>query len=92
MAIKNTKVAAPVKVKTRKNHGPKRHLHHAYSKCLRYNVSYGGLLNKYNNYESFALAVMARGVKVGIQAMWDSYSKLPTTAGKDAYLENLSAK
>ena len=89
MAIVNTKVQAPVKIKERKNHGPKRHLFHSYSKALRYHMSYGGIFNKYNNFESFSLAVMSRGIKMGLDRLWDSYCQLRTTAEKDKFLQNL---
>ncbi len=87
MAVRRgSKPAAPVKVRLRKNHGPKRHLWHGLDKVGRIDMGACGCLNKYWDKESFALACNARGVKMCINELWDEYKLLPTCAAKNAYL------
>lgn len=87
-ARKPGKVAAPVKQKLRKRHGPKRHMFKDL-KPMVYLYTQTGILSKYYNYESFALACASRGVKSGIPEMWMDYKLLPTNKDKDAYLANV---
>ena len=87
-ARKPGKVAAPVKQKLRKRHGPKRHMFKDF-KPMVHEFAQTGVLSKYYNYESFTLACAARGVKNGIAEMWMDYKILPTTKDKDTYLANV---
>ena len=90
MAVrKGGKPAAPVKVRLRKNHGPKRHLWHGLDKVGRIDMGACGCLSKYWDKESFGLACNARGVKIGINDLWEEYKLLPTCVAKDAYLANI---
>lgn len=90
MAVrKGGKPAAPVKVRLRKNHGPKRHLWHGFDKVGRIDMGSCGLLNKYYDKESFALACSSRGVRVCVSELWDEYKLLPTQKDKDEYLANI---
>lgn len=90
MAVKRRGgAAAPVKQRLRKNHGPKRHLWHAYGKVHRIKFAQDGILSKYWDKESFALACNARGVKICINELWDEYKLLKTCVEKDAYLKEL---
>lgn len=50
------------------------------------------VLNKYNDFESFALAVMARGIKMSEQDLeytWARYFPLPTHKAKDEFLKDM---
>ncbi len=86
-ARKPGKVAAPVKMKLRKNHGPKRHMFKEL-KPMVHLFAQAGLLTKYNNYESFALSCAARGVKNGVPEMWSEFKLLPRKE-QDQYLANI---
>ena len=72
-----------------KSHGPKRKLFHSYSQTMRLQLSKDGLLNKYCDKESFALACQARGVKSIDNVMWNNFNKLSTVKEKDVWLKNL---
>ena len=90
MAVrKGGKLAAPVKQRLRKNHGPKRHLWHGLDKVGRIDMGACGCLSKYWDKESFALACNARGVKMCINELWDEYKLLPTCVAKNEYLANI---
>lgn len=89
MAVRRGGNAAPVKMKLRKNHGPKRHLWHGLDKVGRIDVGACGLLSKYYDKESFGLACNARGIKMGINDLWEEYKLLPTCKAKDEYLSNV---
>lgn len=84
-ARKPGKVAAPVKQKQRKNHGPKRHMFKNY-KPLVHDFARTGILSKYYNYESFAQAMAARGIRTNIKEMWTEFFKLPSHKDKIKYL------
>jgi len=88
MAVRRTVSAAPVR-KLRKNHGPKRHLWHGYDKVGRIDFGRIGILSKYWDKESFALAANARGIKADINELWAEYSVLKTCALKDQYLRSI---
>lgn len=63
--------------KGRKNHGPKRHLHHDIApKALRMATAKSGVFSKYYDYDSFCLAMQARGVRSNTQVMWDEFRRL----------------
>lgn len=68
-ARKPGKVAAPAKQKLRKNHGPKRRM---FKDCkpLVHDFARTGILSKFYNYESFAQAMAARGIRANIKEMW----------------------
>ena len=83
------KPAAPVKIRLRKNHGPKRYLWHGLDKVGRIDMGACGCLTKYWDKESFALACNARGVKICVNELWDEYKLLPTCAAKDVYLAEI---
>ena len=89
MAQRKSGSAAPVKQKLRKNHGPKRHLHAGYKPMVWQLSQCNGLLNKYNNYESFCIACSDRGVKTNLKELWNMYFLCETTAGKNAFLKNI---
>lgn len=86
-ARKPGKVAAPVKTKLRKNHGPKRHLFKDYKPMVKA-MADAGLLTKYNNFESFTLSCAARGVKNGVAEMWTEFRLLPRKE-QNEYLKNI---
>jgi hypothetical protein len=86
-ARKPGSVAAPVKQKLRKNHGPKRHLFKEYKPMVRA-MANAGLLTKYNNYESFVLSCGARGVRNNTAALWEEFQYLPYDKQKE-FLKNL---
>ena len=83
-------VAAPVKQKLRKKHGPKRHMFKDYKPMVKAYAD-AGLLTKYNDYESFALSCAARGVKQGVREMWYEFRILPREE-QDKYLANVKEK
>lgn len=86
-ARKPGKVAAPVKQKLRKNHGPKKHLFKEF-KPMVHLFAQDGLLTKYNNFESFSLSCAARGVKNDVAEMWTEFRALPRDK-QDEYLKNI---
>lgn len=86
-ARKPGKVAAPVKQKLRKNHGPKRHLFHEY-KPMVHVFAAAGVLSKYSNYQSFCLSCQAHGVRSNTEAMWEEFRVLEYPAQKE-YLKNI---
>lgn len=81
------KIANPLKQRVYKNHGPKRHLFKEF-KPMTHVIAQAGLLNKYNNYESFTLSCGARGVKVGMEEMWEEFKILPHDK-QNEYLKNI---
>ena len=71
----------------RKNHGPKRHLHHDIGpKAFRQMMGTTGLLNKYHNFESFCLAMQARGVRADMEVMWAEFRRIPYIERADGSL------
>lgn len=72
----------------RKKHGPKRRMWHYYEKAVRVEFGKLGLLTKYNDYDSWKLALMARGVKTPTLAMWVEFSKLTSKDDMDKYYED----
>lgn len=89
MAVKRRVSAAPVKVRLRKNHGPKRHLWHAYGKVGRINMGQAGMLTKYHDKESFALSLASRGIKSDINELWSEFVLLKTNKEKDLFLASV---
>jgi len=79
---------ASVGPKLRKMHGPKRHLFKEY-KPMIHSMAKTGILSKYDNKESFELALAARGIKKDVNNLWAEFSKLPTKAAKDEWFKNL---
>ena len=88
-ARKPGKVAAPVKQKLRKKHGPKRHLFCEY-KPMVHVFAAAGVLNKYSNYQSFCLSCQARGVRSNTDAMWQEFRVLEYPEQKE-YFKNIKA-
>ena len=72
-----------------KQHGPKRKMFHAYTKGVRISIAKTGVLSKYSDRESFALACTARGARSVTDAMWAEFCALRTKADKDAWLAAL---
>lgn len=61
----------------RKNHGPKRFLHHDFypaASCMH--LAACGVLDKYSNYESFCLALQARGIRNNHSLMWTRFQAI----------------
>jgi len=84
------KVAALVKIKLRKHHGPKRRMFHCWDRSARLSFGQAGLLTKYNNFESFAQSCATRAkIKTFLKEMWAEYCILPTNVAKDAYLKDV---
>lgn len=71
-ARKPGKVAAPVKQKQRKNHGPKRHMFKDFKPMVAV-FAQTGILSKYYNYESFVQALAIRGVRSMTQELWADF-------------------
>lgn len=84
-ARKPGNVAAPAKQKLRKNHGPKRRMFKDY-KPLTHDFARSGILSKYYNYESFAQAMAARGIRTNIKEMWSEFFKILDLKEKMKYI------
>lgn len=89
MAQRRGGSAAPVKQKLRKRHGPKRHLHAGLKPLIWAYAQCGGLLNKYNNYESFCISCADRGVKNNLRELWNNYLAAKAKGGTKAQDEFL---
>lgn len=89
MAQRRKVSAAPVKQKLRKHHGPKRNMFHCWSRSMRLAFGEAGVLTKYSNKESFALACAARGVKNDIGLLWADFILCPTRQKQDEFLKNI---
>ena len=75
--------------KGRKNHGPKRHLDHdIFPKALRMSMTSCGVLDKYGSYDSFCLAMQARGVRADFRIMWSEFCNCKNKAAQDAFFAN----
>ena len=70
-----------------KKHGPKRHLFKEYKPMIHI-IAKTGLLNKYNNYESFVLACNARGKRNPSKQEFIQFTLLTRSQQKE-YLKNL---
>lgn len=70
-----------------KKHGPKKHMFKEYKPMIR-QFAQLGLLNKYNEYESWVLACTARGKR---NTPYDEFIKFSTLSReeKDKYFDNL---
>lgn len=78
--------------KGRKNHGPKTHIHHdIYPKALRVAIAKCGVLTKYDNYDSWKLAVSARG---GRNLAYNEFANFVvlTREQKDEYFRNIKKR
>lgn len=71
-----------------KNHGPKRKLFKEFKPMIHALAKYG-LLNKYNNYESWVIACQARGKKSTSIGEFKNFEKLDRAA-QDEYFANIS--
>ena len=74
--------------KLRKKHGPKKHLFKEYKPMIKA-MADAGLLDKYHNKESFALALASRGIKKDVDAMWHQFQMLPDRAAQVEWFKNL---
>lgn len=79
--------AAPAKQKLRKNHGPKRHMFKDYKPMVKAFAD-TGILTKYYDFESFQLSCQSRGVRTGIEDMWEEFRCL-TLLEKKEYFKTL---
>ena len=71
-----------------KKHGPKRKLHHCWSSTMRKHFADAGLLTKYTNYESWVLAVQARGKRDASKTDFNEFTVL-SKEEKDNYFKNI---
>ena len=79
--------------KGRKNHGPKRHLHHSIApRALRMSIARDGALSKYDDYDSFCLALQARGVRSNTQALWTEFRTLGKVDQNDNWIADRAAQ
>ena len=74
-----------------KKHGPKRKLHHCWSSTMRMALAKSGLLSKYYNYESWSLALQAKGKRDASRNDFDEFVKL-SREEKDNYFKNIKKK
>lgn len=72
----------------KKNHGPKRHLFKNF-KPFVWEVAPTGILNKYNNEESFILACQARGKKNASHEDWNYFFYKLNDKEKKEYFASL---
>ena len=76
----------------RKKHGPKRHLWHCYEKGVRIILGQCGLLTKYNDRESFNLALMARGIRNPTPDMWKTFCNCADRGSQDVYFASMDRR
>lgn len=73
-----------------KNHGPKKKMFHCWSQTMRLKIARAGLLNKYNNKDSFILSCQARGLRHGSAEEWDArfnmFLRLENRQAQDTWL------
>ena len=72
-----------------KNHGPKRHMH-SWCGALKSEYAKAGVLNKYNDFESWQLAMAARGNRKATEAEFYAFSNL-SMEDKKAYFAKVGA-
>jgi len=70
-----------------KKHGPKRHLH-SWCGAMKHDFAKSGLLSKYYDFESWQLAMAARGCKKADYNEFKAFAVL-TMEEKKAYFANL---
>lgn len=70
-----------------KNHGPKRHLH-SWCGAMKKDFADAGLLSKYYDFESWQLAVSARGNRKATYADFQAFVVL-SMEEKKAYFANM---
>lgn len=75
----------------KKMHGPKRKLFHEWSSTMRMHLAKAGLLSKYSNYESWAIAVQARGKRDTSRNDFNEFVKL-SREEKDNYFNNIKRR
>lgn len=77
-----------------KNHGPKRHLFHdIYPKATRIEMTNMGLCTKYNHFDSFVLALQARGIKRDYELYWSRFCALGGDRKKqDEFFKNVNSR
>lgn len=68
-------------------HGPKRHLH-TWCGAMKGDFAKAGVLSKYNDYESWQLAMAARGVRKADYVEFCKFAVM-SLEDKKAYLANL---
>ena len=85
---KGGKASAAAGPKLRKKHGPKRHMFKGYKPMIKVFAD-AGVLDKYHDKESFALALAARGIKKDINALWQEFHMLPDRAAQTEWFKNL---
>lgn len=92
-ARKPGKVAAPVKQKLRKRHGPKRKMFHCWDQTTRLHFAQAGVLTKYSNFESFTQFAHCKGIKKFIPELWADYiNKCDCNRAKEVeYFKNIQA-
>jgi len=73
-----------------KSHGPKRHQFAEYGKVLSMEFAKAGVLDKYNDKESWRMACIDRGRKSANDLDWADFCKLKTIAEKKAWFERIS--
>lgn len=73
-----------------KNHGPKRHMFN-WAGTSKQEFGAAGLLNKYNNFESWQLACTAKGKKSSTMDEFKEFVCLSMEA-KRAFFKNIKAK
>lgn len=83
---KGKKVASSGPKKMHK--GPKRKLFHEWSSTIRMHLAKAGLLSKYNNYESWSIAVQARGRRDTSRNDFNEFVKL-SREEKENYFKNI---
>lgn len=93
MAARGKKPAAPRAV-VHKNHGPKRHLFHDIQpKGTRMMMESLGLCDKYHHFDSFVLALQARGVKRDYEAQWQRFCLLGGDRAKqDQFFDSVNCR
>jgi len=74
----------------RRVHGPKRHMH-AWCGAMKKLFADAGLLDKYHDYESWLLAMAARGCKKADKSEFDRFFAL-SMEEKKAYFDNAAKK
>lgn len=83
-------IAAPAKQKSRKNHGPKKHMFKDFKPMVAA-FARAGVLSKFYNYESFVQSLTSQGVRSMTKELWADFSILPYEAKKE-FLKNIQAQ
>lgn len=75
-----------------KNHGPKRRMFSSYGKVGAMSLAKCGVLGKYDDRESWALACVSRGYKNVSDTAWREFCGLKTTEAKHKWFESVSKR